>query len=506
MAEKIKLYGKDTLHYLVQENLACFYEQSFNKFDAGEKYLHSWYIDLLCEYLEAFATGEIKRLNINMPPRFGKSALCNVAFSMWMLGLNPEYKIITVSYTATLAKKLHGYARAIANTSWYQRAFPDFEISSSAVKLDKSDTKNTQSEFITTAGGFRVAASTGGSITGEGGKILIVDDLMSPKETMSNTQRESAHDWTRRTIFTRFNNRKKARILNIQQRLHEDDFTGVYTDSSWENVIIPIQARQDIIYSFGNIEYTYKKDSWLEERRYGAYELAEDKKNMGSDVVETQFFQETIPADGEIFKKEYFKYYRYLPKMDFMNIYADTASKEGRDNDYSVFMCWGCLTKNKRKYAYLIDIWRDKLTTPKLVDAAIDFWNLHKNNDDKVPLRKFAIEDKSSGIGLIQIFEESFNIPVTKLIADKDKVSRAKDIMPRIESGQVLFPHHSVPNTAFMLQFEKELLKFSNKKGNNKKDQVDTFSYAIRDLLYDLGENKKINYSSLLAESSTISF
>jgi predicted phage terminase large subunit-like protein len=494
------LYNTDTLDHLVQSKLSCFYEQSFPKFDAGEVYLDNWYIELLCEYLEAFGRGEIKNLNINIPPRFGKSALCNVAFSMWLLGHNPKMKIITISYGATLSQKLHGYGRAISNTSWYKRAFPRFKIDNSAKfgKIDESETKNTQSQFITTEGGFRIAASTNGALTGEGGNILIFDDLMNPAEALSVTQRESALNWTRGTAFSRFNNRKLGQKLNIQQRLGDEDFTGTFVDDGWENVIIPIQARQTKIYSFGDVVKVYKKGEFIEPRRYGPNEMKQDRIDMGSKVYEAQFFQETEPDDGEVFKKEWFKYWMFLPKMDYYAIYADTASKEGRDNDYTVFMCWGLLTKNGRKYAYLIDVYREKVTTPKLLKASKEFWLKHKNNEYKVPLIKFAVEDKSSGIGLIQLLEDETNIPVTKLIPEKDKVARANDILPRMESSQVLFPK----DAPFLAILEKELLLFSSKKNNNKKDQVDTLTYAIKDLLFDPEDdkNKPLNYSALINE------
>jgi len=494
------LYTNDTISHLVQSKLSCFYEQAFSKFDAGETYLDNWYIDLLCEYLEAFARGEIRNLNINIPPRFGKSALCNVSLSMWLLGANPKMKIITISFGATLSQKLHGYGRAISNTAWYKRAFPRFKIDNSAslAKIDESETKNTQSQFITTEGGFRIASSTNGAITGEGGNILIFDDLMNPAEAMSVTQRESSLEWTRGTAFSRFNNRKLGQKLNIQQRLGDEDFTGTFVDDNWENVIIPIQAKETKTYSFGNITKVYKKGEFLEPRRYGHSEMEQDKRDMGSKVYEAQFFQETEPDDGEVFRRENFKYWMFLPKMDYYAIYADTASKEGRNNDYTVFMCWGLLVKNSRRYAYLIDVYREKVTTPKLLRDSKEFWLKHKNNDGGVPLIKFAIEDKSSGIGLIQLLEDETNIPVTRLIPEKDKVARANDILPRMESKQVLFPK----GASFLNALERELLLFSSKKNNNKKDQVDTLTYAIKDLLFDAddGKNKPLNYTSLINE------
>jgi len=516
------IYNTDTLDHLVQTKLSCFYEQAFSKFDAGETYLDNWYIELLCEYLEAFGRGEIQNLNINIPPRFGKSALCNVAFSMWLLGQDPKMKLISISYGATLSQKLHGYGRAISNTKWYKRAFPHFKIDNSAkfLKTDETETKNTQSQFITTEGGFRIAASTNGAITGEGAKILIFDDLMNPEEALSLTQRTSALDWTKGTAFSRFNNRKTGQKLNIQQRLCDEDFTGSFVDDKWENVIIPIKARQTKIYSFGNFTKVYKKGEFLEPRRYGEKELEEDIRLMGTKTVEAQFFQATQPDDGEVFKRKWFKYYTYLPKMDYKCLYADTAQEEGRQHDYTVFMCFGVRFINGRKYIYLIDIMRDKLSSPKLLVAAQEFWDKHSKDlshpykyvSDWIPnmytlnedsnLIKFAIEKKNSGSGLIQSLEETTNIPVTKLLPDKDKVARANDILPRMESGQVLFPK----DAPFLTQLEKELLLFSSKKNNNKKDQVDTLTYAIKDLLFDIEDDKlrPPDYSSLINEMNTL--
>jgi predicted phage terminase large subunit-like protein len=117
-------------------------------------------------------------------------------------------------------------------------------------------------------------------------------------------------------------------------------------------------------------------------------------------------------------------------------------------------------------------------------------------------LIKFAIEDKSSGIGLIQLLEDETNIPVTKLFPEKDKVARANDILPRMESAQVLFPKDS----SWLPTLEKELLSFSAKKNNNKKDQVDTLTYAVKDLLFDPADEKQkpMNYTALLKETSIL--
>jgi predicted phage terminase large subunit-like protein len=497
------LYNTDTVNYLVRDKLSCFYELAFDLLSGGQPFLDSWYIGYLAEHLEAFEKKQIQKLDLEMPPRFGKTALCNIAFSTRYLGLHPNRRIISVSYSAELSREIHSMARSLTNTGWFRRAFPEFNIGNSNLfKLDQNETKNTQSIFVTTKGGYRLATSAEGSITGKGGDIIITDDLMDPKQVLSLAESERILNWTRSTLFSRFNNRKEGQWLNIQQRLGDNDFAGTFVDDSWVRVKIPVKARQTKIYSFGDITKVYKKGEFLEPRRYGEKELAEDIRNMGSKAVEAQFFQETEPDNGEVFRKEWFKYYIYLPKMDYYAIYADTAVKEGRDNDFSVFQCWGLIEKNGRKYAYLVDSIRGKWRASVLKNNAKEFWNKWLYNANKVPLIKFAIEDKSSGSGLIQDLEDETNIPVVKLIPDKDKVARANDIVPRMESGQVLFPHQA----EFLGPLQKELLLFSTKKNNNKKDQVDTLTYAIKDLLFDIfdDKNRPPDYSGLINEVNAL--
>lgn len=492
------IYNVKTIDHLVRSRMKYFYQKSFKSFDKNQTFMDSWYIDLLCEYLEALANKEIKRLNINLPPRFGKSALCNVAFSMWLLGLKPGFKIITMTYGARLSEKLHGYSRAIANSTWYRRAFPEFVIDTNSknIKLDQTETKNTQNQFITTQGGFRLATSVNGSITGEGGELLIFDDMMDPKMAQSEVESENTLSWIRNTAFSRVNNKKECLMLNIQQRLNDKDFTANFVNDTWENVIIPIQARKTKIYSIGDFWKVYKKGEFLEPKRYGKEELEEDRKNMGTTNLNAQFFQETEPDDGEIFKEKWFKYYDVLPIMDSYAIYADTASKEGRENDNSCLMCWGLKVVNDRKYAYLVDVVVGKYNINALLEIIKSFWDKHEQNIYGVPLIKLAIEDQSSGIGIIQILEAKTNLPVVALKdKSRSKKLRALDTLPRFESGQVLLPEDAI----WLESLKKEMKKFSPKKTQTKKDQVDTLTYAVKDLLFDNDDNDKpLDYNHFL--------
>ena len=515
----IDLYSRKTLNHLLQINFSSFYHKAFQSLHKNRQFEVNWHIDAISEFLMAMRMGQFRRGNINLSPRFGKTLQCSVAFPMWWLGDEPWMKIICASYSAELSQEIHQKCRTIANQAWFKDAFPRFNISNSQEDENEAITKSTQKQFITTDGGCRIATSTHGSITGKGGDLIIGDDLMNPDEANSTTKRESCIEWCKDTLFSRFDDKKKGMFINVQQRLHEFDFTGTFVDDTWENLVLPVRFDERKIYTFNNFKKEVKEGEWLDEKRYSQIEMDEDIKNMGSKNYNAQYLQQTIPADGEIFKKEYFKYFTYAPKFDYRAIYADTAQKEGRTNDYSVFMCLGVRYIENRKFVYLLDVMRKKLTSPKLLVAAKEFWNKHHKDlssplvhcDHWIPdmyslenqgeLIKFAIEDKSSGSGLIQDLESGSNIPITKLLPEADKISRANDVLPRMESGQVLFPK----NAPWLPDLEKELLTFSPKAIKNqkkKKDQVDTLTYAVKDLLFDSADLKlrPMNYSGLLNE------
>lgn len=513
-------YSRKALNYLLRKDLSAFYSRAFIHLHRNRRFEMNWHIDAINEFLKGMWMGQFNRGNINISPRWGKTLQCSVSFPMHILGQAPWMNIICGSYSAELSYEIHEKCRTIANASWYKQAFPEFNIDSVQDIIDSANTKNTQKQFVTSQGGRRIATSTNGTITGKGGDLIITDDIMSPDEASSQVKRENCINWVKNTLFSRFDDKKKGMWLNVQQRLHEEDFTGIFVDQKWESLVLPVRFDERRIYTFGDMSKVVKEGEWLDERRYGQEQYDEDLRNMGSKNYEAQYLQRTVPDDGEIFKRDYFKYYTYAPKFEFRAIYADTAQKEDRSADYSVFMCWGLVTKNGRKYAYLIDVMRKKLTSPKLLVAAKEFWNKHSldlsspliHGSDWIPpmyelgnnqgeLIKFAIEDKSSGSGLIQDLEDATNIPVTKLLPDKDKVSRANDAVPRLESSQVLFPK----DAPWLNLLEKELLLFSPKKGNNKRDQVDTLTYAVRDLLFEPvdEEDRAMDYSGILNEAKS---
>jgi predicted phage terminase large subunit-like protein len=194
------------------------------------------------------------------------------------------------------------------------------------------------------------------------------------------------------------------------------------------------------------------------------------ERTLGSHATAGQLQQRPAPRGGGILKGAWFKYYQALPEMEWRSIYADTAMKTDESNDYSVFQCWGRSTVGQ---AYLIDQIRGKWEAPELLAQARAFWFKHMQTQG-APLRQMRVEDKASGTGLIQTLRRE-GIPILALQRARDKVSRAHDTSPFVESGNVYLPE----TAPWLSSFIAEVEAFPNGKND---DQLDPMFDAVRDV------------------------
>ena len=84
----------------------------------------NWHIEIIAAKLMAVRAGKIRRLIINMPPRYLKSLLASVAFPAWCLGHEPGLQILCAGYAQDLADELSRDCRLIMASGWYRRIFP----------------------------------------------------------------------------------------------------------------------------------------------------------------------------------------------------------------------------------------------------------------------------------------------------------------------------------------------------------------------------------------------
>ena len=205
-----------TLQALLRTDFRPFLEKSFLTVSPGVKFEWNWHLDALALSLERVRLGQDRRLIINMPPRSLKSIAASVAFPAFVLGLDPTTRIICASYSTDLAKKHSNDFRAVVDSRWYRETFPGTRVSA----------KNTETEIEFTRRGFRYATSVGGTLTGRGGNIIIIDDPLKPEEAHSETRRNAVNQWYKSTLLSRLDDKRTGAIIVVMQRVHMDDLTG----------------------------------------------------------------------------------------------------------------------------------------------------------------------------------------------------------------------------------------------------------------------------------------
>ena len=179
-------------------------------------------------HLQEVAAGRIKRLIINLPPRHLKSICVSVAFTAWILGHNPTWKLLCASYSLALAKKLSYDCRLVMQSALYKQIFPQARI---------DPHKSTELEFALTKHGYRLACSLESGVTGRGGNMLILDDPMTPDQAYSASEREKVQERYQSTLYSRLNNKSTDAIILVMQRLHDEDLTGYLLDKDeWTHV------------------------------------------------------------------------------------------------------------------------------------------------------------------------------------------------------------------------------------------------------------------------------
>ncbi len=319
--------GKPSISKKPAVDMRAFLIKVFETLHPHKKMISNWHLDLMIEYLNAVAKGYVKRLIVNLPPRSLKSICINVAWPAWLLGKAPETRIIAVSYNQRLSEKHSADCRMIMQSDWYQEMFPETVIQRGM---------NTKSRFSTTSHGFRFATSTGGTLTGEGADVIIIDDPTSAVEAFSHKKRKRVYNWFRSCLLSRLNDLQNGKIILVMQRLHGDDLTGMLlkdqNKNSWTVLKIPAIAKKSQMISFGNFTYCRAAGEDLYHNAYtidqSGNKILISKKHEIINLISSPFkvSQSFLQMSTFIMKKDIeipkieFKFYNLpISKYEFFN-------------------------------------------------------------------------------------------------------------------------------------------------------------------------------------------
>lgn len=430
------------------------------------------HLDVLDHVLMQVSSGELKRVIVTMPPRHGKSERVSRKFPAWHVGRNPTDEIILASYSVDLSR---GFSRIARDTL---TAHPEI--------FDAQVDKNNQSAEAWGIEGYRggvTAAGVGGAITGKGARIAIIDDpVKNAEEANSEVIRAKIWEWYTSTLYTRLT--PDGRIIVVMTRWHEDDLVGrllkkeaeeikegTHEGERWTVINFPALAEED--------DYLGRKPGEPLWPEYGFDEkrMKQIKSDVGSYVFNSLYQQRPSAAQGSIFKRVHFNYYR---EETIHNVQYFVL---GNGKRFQKQACWNFQTvdtansvKTINDFFVVTTIW----VTPEHDLLVDDVYRTHIEGPEQKKLMKQmemrhrprfqAIEDITFGTNLIQECRRD-GMTILPVKVDKDKVTRALPMAARYEVGKVYHREGAV----WLADFESELMSFP--RGAHD-DQVDTISMA----------------------------
>jgi predicted phage terminase large subunit-like protein len=358
------------------------------------------------------------RLIVNMPPRHTKSEFASVYFPAWMIGKNPKMKLMQVSHNAELSARFGAKVRNLIDSAEFKEIFGD-------VKL-REDSK-AKGRWETNQGGEYYAAGVGGSITGRGADLLIIDDPHTEQDSLSDSAMERTFDWYLSGPRQRL--QPGGSIVLVMTRWAQDDLTGRLIKSEsepkadkWQKISFPaiLPSGNPVWPEYWNLEELEKVKASLSVRNWSA-----------------QYMQEPSSEEGAIIKRDWWIPWPYeMPILKHVIQSYDTAFSKKETADYSAITTWGIFKPEDgaADAIMLIDAIRGRFDFPELKAVALDQYKYWQPETT-------IIEAKASGQPLLQEFRR-MGIPVMDFTPGrgKDKHSRVNAVAPVFESGQVYYP------------------------------------------------------------------
>lgn len=222
---------------ILRKDPSAFIHRAFLELHPQATYHYNWHHDFIAEALLDVYLGLERRTILNLPPRHLKSFAASVAFPAWVLGHRPWAQILSVTYGQELSDALARASRRLMTSPFYEALFD--------TRLARG--REAVADFETTQGGFRLSTSVGGTLTGRGADIIIIDDPLKADEALSLARRNAVNDWYDNTLRSRLNNQETGSIVIVMQRLHAADLVAHVQEheDGWRVLSFPAIAEED---------------------------------------------------------------------------------------------------------------------------------------------------------------------------------------------------------------------------------------------------------------------
>jgi len=378
----------------------------------------------MAKAFERVASGECKRLIINMPPRHTKSEFASYLLPAWFLGNFPHKKIIQSSNTGELAVGFGRKVRNLVDQDVYTEIFPGVGL--------QQDSK-AAGRWNTNKGGDYFAIGVGGTVTGKGADILIIDDPHSEQEAAMAASNPDIYD----KVFEWYTSGPRQRlqpggsIVIVMTRWAARDLTGQVLKSAaqrsgeeWEVIEFPA------ILPSGN-------PLWPEF--WPLSELEALREELPNSKWQAQYQQNPIGNESAIVKRDWWKWWEKddPPVCDYVLQSWDTAFEKNNRADYSAGTTWGIFNCEEDNFApniILLNTYKKRVEFPELKRDVLREYNEYEPDS-------LIVEKKASGAPLIYDLR-AMGIPVQEYTPGKgqDKIARLNSVSDIIASGKVWIP------------------------------------------------------------------
>jgi len=391
--------------------------------------------------LDGVTNGTIKRLMLFLPPRHGKSEMTTVRYPVWRLEQEPHLRVIIGAYNQMLANSFNRKARKIA-----------------AERFALSGERAAVEDWQTPAGGGIRAAGVGAGVTGRGADLVIIDDpVKNREEAESHTYRDRVWDWYTDDLYTRLE--PGASMILIMTRWHEDDLAGRILGSErahdWQIVNLPALAET-------SDPLGRAPGAALCPERYDETALSNIKEVLGSRSFAALYQQRPQPAEGALFRREWFDIVDRAPEGLLWGRYWDLAASTKTSADYTAS---GAVALDPNDGSiYIRDMIRGRWEWPDARKIVIQTMLSEPN-------AIHGIEEAMHGLAAVQDLRrvrEINHIALRGVTVDKDKLTRALPWSIKAEARKV-----RLVRGPWIAAFLDEVCMFPQ---GTHDDQVDTIS------------------------------
>lgn len=410
------------------------------------------HLQFLSDHLVRLEQRKIKKLVVSLPPRHGKSWTISYFFPAWYLARHPRERVILAGYGEFFAKE------------WGARVRDCVLEHGDELNLQIHPEKTAANNWELTAGGGMICVGVGGSLTGRGANVLVIDDpIKNEEESYSQVYRDKLWEWWQATAFTRLE--PNGIVAVLQTRWNEDDLVGriLANDEKdeWEIINLPALAESGDLLG-RSIGEPLWPEHFPDDPDY------EKRKNSISPYWWHSLFQgHPTPEGGGILKREWFQFYHTLPDSPDQWLQSwDLSLKDKETSDYSVGQVWA----RKGADLYLVDQARGHFSMDRVIHHMKNFAIRFPKAVAKL------VEDSAMGPILKQTLQHDLGgiIPIP---AKGSKRSRAEAVVPFLQGHNIYLPESQTGTKAKWVQeFWEECGAFP--KGVND-DQVDAFTQAI---------------------------